>query len=62
VIYPCRWLAKNRHGKSMSHLQFRVELNPKTILIATAGDRKNLCKIFTRRRRLDHCETRDDVT
>src|SRR6516164_5707444 len=24
----------------------RVELNPKTILIATADDRKNLCKIF----------------
>jgi hypothetical protein len=30
----------------MSHLQFRVELNPKTILIASAGDRKNLCKIL----------------
>jgi hypothetical protein len=29
----------------------RVELNPKTILIATADDRKNLCKIFTRKRR-----------
>ena len=42
VIYPCRWLAKNRHGKSMS----RVELNPKTILIASAGDCKNLCKLF----------------
>jgi hypothetical protein len=21
VIFPCRQLAKNRHGKSMSHLQ-----------------------------------------
>jgi hypothetical protein len=27
----------------------RVELNPKTILIASAGDCENLCKIFTRK-------------
>jgi hypothetical protein len=27
----------------------RVELNPKTILIASAADYENLCKIFTRK-------------
>jgi hypothetical protein len=36
----------------------RVELNPKTILIATADDHKNLCKTFTRKRRLGHCALR----
>ena len=30
----------------MSRPTIRVELNPKTILIAIADDRKNLCKIF----------------
>jgi hypothetical protein len=33
----------------------RVELNPKTILIASAEDRKNLRKIFTRKRQAQAC-------
>ena len=29
MIFPCRWLAKNRHGKSMSRLQSRVRVKSK---------------------------------